>query len=111
MATVFHQIQYWTYTIAPGSSLWLSYGPDDKYKDGPYDKYKDGTVQVTCCASTSVGGQIFTQTISVPEVFITSVPLISGGLVFNSYYAGFNVTNRGQNTINFFSVALTVINP
>jgi hypothetical protein len=103
MATVFHQIQYWTYTLAPGGSLWLSYGPDGRYKDG--------TVQVTCCASTSVGGQIFTQTISVPEVFITSVPLISGDLVFDSYYAGFNVTNRGQNTINFFSVALTVINP
>lgn len=103
MATVFHQIQYWTYTLPPGRQVWLSYGPDDRYQNG--------TVQVTCKASTFVEGQIFTQTISVPEVFITSVPLRAGDLVFNSYYAGFNVTNRGQNTINYFSVAITVIGP
>jgi hypothetical protein len=103
MATVFHQIQHWTYTLAPGDAFWLSYGPDDRYKNG--------TVQVTCCASSQVEGQIFTQTISVPEVFITSIPSRAGDITFDSVYAGFNVTNRGQNTINYFSVAITVISP
>jgi hypothetical protein len=105
MATVFHQIQYWTWTLAPGQSLWLSYGPDDRYKNG--------TVQVMCSPATQVGDTTVqqTQTLSVPEVFNTQVPTVSGDLVFTSAYAGFNVTNRGNYTIKYFSVAITVIGP
>jgi hypothetical protein len=103
MATIFHQIQYWTYNIPAGGSLWLSYGPGEQFKDG--------TVQVSCCASTDVGDHSYTQTLSVPEIFITSVPHIVGDIFFKDVYVGFNIVNRGQNPINFFSVALTVINP
>ena len=31
MATTSHQIQYWTWNIPAGQSLWLSYGPDDRF--------------------------------------------------------------------------------
>lgn len=104
MATVFHQIQYWTWNLPPGTALWLSYGPDDRYKDG--------TVQVMCSPSTQVGSVGHsTQTLSVPEVFNTVVPTVSGDLLFTAAYAGFNVTNRGDGTVEHFSVALTVIGP
>ena len=106
MATVFHQIQYWTHTLAPGDTFWLSYGPDDRYKNG--------TVQVTCCVN-DVGIQerplTVTQTLSVPELFITTNTTRSGDLDYVGYHVGFNVTNRGQHTIKFFSVAITVIGP
>jgi len=105
MATIHHQIQHWTWDIPPGGSLWLSYGPDDRYKNG--------TVQVTACPSTQVAGTTIqqTQTLSVPEVFISQVPTLMGDIVLTSAYAGFNVTNRGDYTIRYFSLALTVIQP
>jgi hypothetical protein len=103
MATVFHQIQYWTLTIPPGQAVWLSYGPDDRYSNG--------TVQVMCSPSSQVGSQVLQQTISVPEVFNTVVPQLDGDITINSYYAGFNIFNRGQNTIQNFSVAITIIGP
>lgn len=105
MATTFHQIQYWTWTIPPGQALWLSYGPNDAYKNG--------TVQVMCSPSTQVGDSSIhrTQTISVAPVYNTVVPSFSGDILFESAYAGFNVTNSGQETIKYFSIALTVIGP
>lgn len=105
MATVFHQIQYWTWNLAPGQSLWLSYGPDDRYKNG--------TVQVMCSPSTEVGDTYAhaTQTLSVPEVFNTVVPTVHGDIVDKSAYAGFNIWNRGNKTVKHFAVALTVIGP
>ena len=105
MATTFHQIEYWTWNIPAGQSLWLSYGPSDRYKNG--------TVQVMCCPSTQVGDTTVhrAQTISVAPVYNSAVPSLSGDLVFESVYAGFNVTNSGQNEIKYFSVALTVIGP
>jgi len=105
MATVFHQIQYWTWNIPPGGALWLSYGPDDRYKNG--------TVQVMCSANTQVGDTSVqgTQTMSIPVVYNTTVPIRDGDLVLIDSYAGFNVTNSGQNAIKYFSVAITVIGP
>jgi len=105
MATVFHQIQYWTYTLPPGQALWLSFGPSDMYKNG--------TVQVMCCPSTQEGDTTVqrTQTLSVPEVFNTQVPTGSGDIGSTDCYAGFNIWNRGNYTIKYFSVAITVIGP
>ncbi|MCP2164763.1 hypothetical protein [Goodfellowiella coeruleoviolacea] len=104
MATTFYQIQYWTWTLAPGQAVWLSYGPSDRYRTG--------TVLVTCSPDTaSTGTAQVTQTISVPETFNTVVPTVSGDLVFKNAYTGFNVTNRGGNTIKYFSVAISVIGP
>jgi hypothetical protein len=105
MATIFHQIQYWTWIIPPGEALWLSYGPDDRYKNG--------TVQVTCSPATPVGDTTVhsTQTLLTPEIFNTQVPTVQGDLVTTRAYTGFNVTNRGSNTIKYFSVAITVIGP
>ncbi|MEE6307912.1 hypothetical protein V1634_13875 [Plantactinospora veratri] len=51
------------------------------------------------------------QTLVVPEVFNTTVPSVQGDLVFTYAYAGFNVWNRGNYTVRYFSVALTVIGP
>jgi hypothetical protein len=104
MATVHHQIEYWTATIPPGGAFWLSYGPDDRYENG--------TVQVMCTPSVQVGGgQHRTVTLSVPELFNTQVPTVSGDIVRIATYVGFNVTNRGTETIKYFSVALTIIGP
>jgi hypothetical protein len=105
MATITHQIQYWTYTIPPGQVLGLQYGPDDNYKTG--------TVQVMCCPSTYQAGTTvnYTQGIVIPAVENTNIPLVSGDIVTEAAYVSFNVTNVGQNTINYFTVAITVIGP
>jgi hypothetical protein len=113
MATTFHQIQYWTWDIAPGNALWLSYGPDVRYKRG--------TVQVTACPSTllpwtdpAAPAQFRTQTLYVPVVYITQIPTSETPGPFPAFgldhcYAGFNIINGGQHAIRWFSVALTVI--
>jgi hypothetical protein len=105
MASVFHQIQYWTWDIAPGRSLWLSYGPSDAYKKA--------VVQAMCCPSTQVGSTTVhgTQTIYTPIMYNTQTARVQGDIVFESCYAGFNLFNGGQNAIRYFSVQLSVIGP
>jgi hypothetical protein len=104
MASVFHQIQYWTFPIPVGGAVWLSYGPNDSYKTG--------TVQMMCSPYTQVGDTTVqqTQTIAV-EAFNTQVPTISGDIVTTSCYAGASIANRGQYAIKYFSFALTIIGP
>ncbi|MEJ2885212.1 hypothetical protein [Actinomycetospora aeridis] len=106
MASVFHQIQYWTLTIPPNGYQWLSYGPDARYRTG--------TVQASCNPATPQGpGSTVhrTHSLGVPEIIITSIPLVQGDLVFTNTYAGFAIWNRGQETVYNFSVALSVIQP
>lgn len=107
MATVFHQIQYWTYTLPPGQSAWFTYGPDDRYKNG--------TVQVTCCPDTQVYGtnppNYETQSLTVPQVYNVQSPQLDGDLVFNSCSIGFYVVNNGSYTVGQFSIAISVIGP
>lgn len=104
MAAIHHQIEYWTWSLAPGGALWLSYGPDERYKNG--------SVQVSCCPSTQVGETTVhrTQTLTVPEIYITQVPHVSGDIVSTSAYAGFNIVNAGTDTVRYFSICLTVVN-
>jgi hypothetical protein len=105
MATTFHQIQYWTWVIAPGNSLWLSYGPSDKFKSG--------TVQVMCFPSPVVAdsptSEERTQTLYVPIVYNAMPPTFVGDETH--CYAGFNIFNGGQYAVRYFSVALTIIGP
>ena len=108
MATIHHQRQFWTYEngIAPGQSVWQSYGPNDIYKDG--------TVQVHAHPLTQVGSTSNhqTQTLQVQPVFASGVPVPDGvGGVFNEAYVGFNITNAGQYTIRQFWLTITVIGP
>lgn len=104
MATVSHQIQYWTWTIPPSQSLWLSYGPSEAYKTG--------TVQVACCPSTSLpGNRIGNVTLDVPVVYITQIPTRDGDIVLEDCYAGFNIVNGGQETVQYFSVAISIVGP
>jgi hypothetical protein len=109
MATTFHQIQYWNLDIAPGNSRRLRYGPAVKYGRG--------TVQVTCCpftwepgVSPTAPAQFRTQTLYVPEVYITSIPFSETSMAAHTY-AEFNIVNGGQHAIRAFSVTITVIGP
>jgi hypothetical protein len=108
MATIHHQSQFWTYEngIAPGQSVWLSYGPDDKYKTG--------TVQVYAYPTTQEGSSVHnqTQTLQVQPLFSSAVPVpdFVGG-VASEAYVGFNITNAGQYTIRQFWLTITVIGP
>jgi hypothetical protein len=107
MATITQWSQYWTPPspgLAPGEPFWLSYGPDDIYLKG--------SVQVMAVPNTAIDGTVHRQqTLSVPEVFITIVPHVQGDLVFHSAYTGFNIYNRGQNTVKHFWLYITVIGP
>jgi hypothetical protein len=105
MATLHHQTEFWTHDLAPGQGVWISYGPSDMFKNG--------TVQVSATPATNVGGTTVhrVQTLSVPEVFITQVPFVSGDIVTTAAYAGFNVFNRGQHAVRNFALTLTVIRP
>jgi hypothetical protein len=105
MATITHETEYWTWSLAPGQSIWLSYGPDDRCKTG--------TVHVMCSPYTQAGDTTGhrTQTLSVPEVFNTQVPTVSGDLVFTEAYAGFSIFNRGNDTIKYFSLTITIVGP
>jgi hypothetical protein len=47
----------------------------------------------------------------VTEVFNTQVRTEHGDLTFYDAYVSFNVTNRGQGTIKYFSVTQTIIGP
>jgi len=104
MASVFHQIQYWTFPIPPRGAVWLSYGPNEAYKSG--------TVQIMCSPNTQVGDSTLqrTQTIST-VVYNTQVPTVSGDLVRTDCYAGVSIANTGDYAIKYFYLALTVIGP
>jgi hypothetical protein len=107
MATVEHHLYQYdrgSAGLRPQQALWVSFGPDDRFKDS--------TVIMTAHPSTLVAGTTIDQAnvLSVGDVFATTVP-IPGGIVLREYHVGANVTNAGQHPIRYFTLYLTIIRP
>jgi hypothetical protein len=92
--------------LGPQQSTWISFGPDDRFKDA--------TVIITPHPSPDVAGtssSVAMNVLSVGDIFVTTVPTIVGDLVLTEAHAGASITNGGQQPVRYFSAYLSVIRP
>jgi hypothetical protein len=91
--------------LSPGQSYWVSYGPDDRFKDG--------TVILRPYPATNVGGTSThaSNVITVGDIFSTAVPNFAGDIVFSSGHVGANITNAGPQPIRWFTLLMTIVRP
>lgn len=94
--------------LAPGHSHWLSWGPDDRFKDA--------AVTLTPLASTTVAGTpgavTAMQVVTVADIHVTSLPVSIGpGFQTTESHVGANFTNSGSSAIHSFKVTMSLIRP
>ena len=107
MATIHHQTEQFDYGVGgipPGESRWLQWVTD---------RNKDSTVQIKADPMTEVAGAGSVQqtmVVSVGPVYVTSIPIFSGGFLLGSdTYVGASVTNAGSYPIRYLRVSKTTI--
>jgi hypothetical protein len=91
--------------LGPQQSYWISFGPDDRFKDA--------TVIITPHPSPDVAGttSVASNVLSVGDIFVTTVPFLVGDLVLTEAHVGASITNGGQQPVRYFVAYLSVIRP
>jgi hypothetical protein len=108
MATIDHQTEHLDFGvggISPGESKWLQWVGDLN---------KDSTVHLKADPMTAVAGTTGpthqTMVASVGPIYVTSIPIFSGGFLLGSEtYVGASFTNAGSHTIRYLRVTKTRI--